>query len=50
MKWDEDLDEEFSSELFNLFGVIIGKAIFEKIPILSYLDPTILRQIAGGHI
>lgn len=28
-----------------LFGVILGKAIFEKIPINSYLDRTLLRQL-----
>ena len=47
LKWDEDLDEQFSNDLFKLFGVILGKSIFEKIPILSYLDRTILRQLTG---
>ena len=28
LKWDEDLDEEFSCELLELFGTIIGKSIF----------------------
>jgi hypothetical protein len=28
LKWDEDIDEEFSSELLILYGVILGKAIF----------------------
>ena len=46
LKWDEDIDEEFSGELLILYGVILGKAIFEKIPINSYLDRTILRQLA----
>jgi hypothetical protein len=50
LKWDEELDEEFSSELFELFGTILGKAIFEKIPIISYLDRTILRQICGASV
>ena len=45
LKWDEDIDEEFSCELLILFGVILGKAIFEKIPINSYLDRTLLRQL-----
>jgi hypothetical protein len=49
-KWDEDLDEEFSSELFELFGIIVGKAVFEKIPLQTYLDRTILRQICGGSV
>jgi hypothetical protein len=49
LKWDEEIDEEFSSELLVLFGVILGKAIFEKIPINSYLDRTLLRQLACRH-
>ncbi len=28
LKWDEDLDEEFSHDLFVLFGTILAKAIF----------------------
>jgi hypothetical protein len=28
LKWDEDLDDEFSVDLFTLFGVILGKSIF----------------------
>lgn len=50
LKWDECLDEEFSEELLTLFGSILGKAIFEKIPVLCYLSRTILRQIVqnGG--
>jgi hypothetical protein len=47
LKWDEDIDEEFSGELLILYGVILGKAIFEKIPLNSYLDRTILRQLAS---
>lgn len=52
LKWDEDIDEEFSGELLILYGVILGKAIFEKIPVSSYLDRTILRQLASrdAHI
>lgn len=50
LKWDDDLDEEFSCQLFELFGTILGKAIFEKIPIQSYLDRTILRQICGQTV
>lgn len=50
LKWDQDLDEEFSGQLFTLFGVILGKAIFQKIPIMSYLDQTVLRQLTGRQI
>lgn len=49
LKWDEDVDEEFSTELLTLFGIILGKAIFEKIPINSYLDRTLLRQLSSRH-
>ena len=45
LKWDSDLDEEFSGQLLILFGIIIGKSIFERTPLMCYLDRTILRQI-----
>ena len=28
LKWDEELDDEFSVDLFKLFGVILAKALF----------------------
>jgi hypothetical protein len=28
LKWDEEIDEEFSGELLVLLGIILGKAIF----------------------
>ena len=46
LKWDEEVDEEFTAELLTLYGVLLGKAIFEKIPVTSYLDRTLLRQLA----
>ena len=49
LKWDDDIDEQFTKELLNLFGTILGKAIFEKIPLLCYLDHTLLRQLCGGR-
>jgi hypothetical protein len=33
-----------------ILGIIIGKAIFERISINCYLDRTILRQIASQQI
>lgn len=33
-----------------ILGIIIGKAIFERISISCYLDRTILRQIVGQPI
>lgn len=50
LKWDEDLDEEFSTELFRLFGTILGKAIFQKIPMLCYIDRTLLRQLCDDPV
>jgi hypothetical protein len=49
LKWDEEIDEEFSSELLKLFGTILGKAIFEKIPMNTYLDRTMLRQLLSKN-
>ncbi len=33
-----------------LFGVILGKAIFERIPLNCYLDKTLLRQLCGQKV
>lgn len=44
------MDEYFSSQFLYLLGIVIGKAIFERIPINSFLDRTILRQLIGGTI
>lgn len=33
-----------------LFGVILGKAIFERIPLTCYLDRITLRQLANGSV
>jgi hypothetical protein len=49
LKWDDEIDEEFSSELLKLFGTILGKAIFEKIPMNTYLDRTMLRQLMSKN-
>lgn len=48
LKWDEELDEEFSGKLLDMLGVVIGKAMFERIPINCFMDRTILRQLCGG--
>jgi hypothetical protein len=47
---DKDLDPEFAESLFSLFGVILGKAIFERIPLNCYLDRTILRQLCSQRV
>ena len=33
-----------------MLGVIIGKAIFERIPVNCFMDRTILRQLCGGEV
>ena len=33
-----------------ILGLIIGKALFERISISCYLDRTILRQITGSPV
>lgn len=42
---------EMTSEVkpleFALFGCVVGKALFEKIPIRVYLSRTTLKQILG---
>lgn len=50
LKWDEELDEHFSSSLLFLLGIIIGKAIFERIPVNCFLDRTIIRQICNQSV
>ncbi len=47
LKWDEEVDEEFSSTLLELFGTIIGKALFEKIPLNSYLNRPMIRWLCS---
>jgi len=47
---DKDLDQEFAESLFLLFGVILGKAIFERIPLNCYLDRTLLRQLCSQRV
>ncbi len=37
-------------EYMKVLGIIIGKAIFERISISCYLDRTILRQIVGQAV
>lgn len=34
-------------DCFRLLGIIVGKAIFERIPINAFLDRTIIRHMLG---
>lgn len=34
-------------DCFRLLGIVVGKAIFERIPINAYFDRTIIRHILG---
>ncbi len=42
-------NDEYTLELFSLLGKIIGKALFERIPINCYLDKTIINYILGKN-
>ena len=48
--WDKELVEEYVIENMKVLGLIIGKAIFDRIPINCYFDRTIIRQIIGDPI
>lgn len=50
LKWDDEMDEYFSCQLLTLLGIIIGKAIFERIPLTCFLDRSILRQICNQAV
>lgn len=50
IKWDKDLDFEFAESLFSLFGTILGKAIFERIPLTCYIDKTLIRHLCGQPV
>lgn len=43
------IDEEKIKE-FKLVGLILGKAVLERIPISAYLDRTILQLILGNQV
>ena len=49
-KWDENLVEQYVIENMKVLGLIIGKAIFDRISINCYFDRTIIRQICGGSV
>ena len=44
---DADFTCDHIINCFKLFGKIIGKAIFERIPLTAYLDRTIIKHILG---
>lgn len=50
IKWEKDLDFDFASSLFSLFGTIVGKAIFERTPLTCYLDRTLIRHLCGQSV
>jgi len=41
---DVDVDEHICN-CYKLFGKIVGKAIFERIPLNVYLDRTLIKHI-----
>lgn len=50
LNWDEDVDKDIAAEWLMLFGVVIGKAIFERIPMQGLLDRVILRHLIGDNV
>lgn len=50
LKWDDEMDEYFSGQLLYLLGVVIGKAMFERIPVNCFMDRALLRQLCGGAV
>ena len=47
---DADCSCDHILNCYKLFGKIIGKAIFERIPLNSYLDRSIIKHILGKPI
>lgn len=47
---DDEIDQEFSTELFCFLGVVFGKALFERMTLDCYLDRTFLRLVLGQVI
>jgi E3 ubiquitin-protein ligase HUWE1 len=48
--WDKQLDEEFALENLSALGVIIGKALFERVSLNCYLNRSILRQLCHQNV
>lgn len=48
--WDKEIDEIYSEEHIETLGIIIGKALFERISLDCFLSRTIWRQIANQPI
>ena len=48
--WDKDLNENFSLNIAWVLGVIVGKALFDRISIECHLNRTILRQLSSPMV
>jgi hypothetical protein len=48
--WDKSIVESYALEIVKILGIIIGKALFERISLNCYLDRTILRQICNQNV
>jgi hypothetical protein len=43
--WDNKLNEQYALENVGILGIIIGKALFERVSLNCFLNRTILRQV-----
>ena len=48
--WEKDIDETYAAEYIETLGLIIGKALFERISLDCFLSRTIWRQIGSQAI
>ena len=48
--WDKDIDQTYIQEHIETLGIIIGKALFERISLNCFLSRTIWRQIGSQAI
>ena len=45
--WDKQLDIDYATPFVRLLGIIIGKALFERVSLNCYLNRGIWRRISG---
>ena len=45
--WDKQLDFDYAQPFVRLLGIIIGKALFERVSLNCYLNRGIWRKISG---
>ena len=48
--WDKMLVPDYAYPFVKLLGIIIGKALFDRIPLNCYLHRGIWRRVAGFNV